>query len=119
MPLTGRDEKTLKHIYGPFLLASTESNIATGNSWDSGWVDVEGFPRVRAAIYADQSLDYHVEFSYDGENLDAESSSASTTANTGEGADWPTYGYYCKLVVANNSGSSTSVCRVRMYGVRT
>jgi len=100
-------------------LAHSEDNIADGDSYDSGWQECSGFQRVRAAIYADQSLDYHVEFSYDGENKDAESSSTSTTANTGEGADWPNYGYYCKLVVANNSGADTTVCRIRLFGVRT
>jgi len=100
-------------------LAHSEDNIPDGGSYDSGWQGCGGCERVRAAIYADQSLDYHVEFSYDGENKDAESSSASTSANTGEGADWPNYGYYCKLIVANNSGTDTSVCHIRLYGVRT
>jgi len=104
---------------GPAILAHSEANIAAGDSYDSGWQMCIGFNRVRAAIYADQSLDYHVEFSYDGLSKDAESSTASTTANTGEGADWANYSFYCKLVVVNNSGADTSVCRIRIYGVRT
>jgi len=108
-----------KNIHGLCLLARSEDNIADGRSYDTGWQRCDKYERVRAAIYADQSLDYHVEFSLDGENKDAESSSTSTTANTGEGADWPNYGYYCKLVVANNSGADTTVCRIRLFGVRT
>jgi len=104
---------------GPALLAHSEANIADGDSYDSGWRGCVGFSRVRASIYADQSLDYHVEFSYDGKNKDAESDVASTTANTGEGADWANYGFYVKLVVKNNSGADTSVCRIRLLGVRT
>jgi len=104
--------------FGLFLLARSEVNIANGDSYDSGWQSCYTLQRVRTTIYADQSLDYHVEFSYDGENKDAESSSASTTANTGEGADFACYGYYVKLVVSNPSGTDTSVCRLRLYGCR-
>jgi len=102
---------------GPNTLAHSTDNIADGDSYSSGWIHVEGFGRVRAMIYADQSLDYHVEFSHDGQNKYAESGGGSTSANVGEGADWANYGLYAKLVVENNSGADTTTCRIAFYGV--
>jgi len=112
----GPKEATRK-AFSPEKLDKSTSNIVAGGSYDTGWVSVEKFSRIRASIYADQSLDYHVEFSHDGSNIYAESSGGSTSASVGEGADWANYGYYAKLVVENNSGADTTVCRVAFYGV--
>lgn len=99
-------------LFNPAVLDESSDNILDTNSYDSGYKYCGGYTRVRAAIFADQVLDYRFVFSQNATDEAARTKSYATVANEGDAADVFVSARYVKLVVDNNSGADTTDTRI-------
>lgn len=98
------------------ILAAMETPLAAGASWNSGWITVDRYGALVMSLVTDVQLDVLVEWSWDGENVDANESDTVTTDLSPYGTEVRVKAPYCRITITNNSGADQTQMRFRMGG---
>lgn len=92
------------------------ANINDGSSYDTGWLDVTAYRRLRFMLTASQNLTADVRFRNDTNKVAGET--ASYIGGDYDGHDYATYGKDAKVLVSNSSGATATSVEICVSGVR-
>ena len=102
------------------VLASTDTPLANGTAWISGWFTVDRYAQVVITALADTAMEVRVEYSWDQSTVHAveviDYPKAGGTVGEGDGYVVDVVAPYARIKVTNNSGADQTSLAVRAAG---
>jgi len=98
------------------VLASTDTALAAGASWNTGWISVDRYGTLVFTLVTDVDIDVLIEWSWDGVNVDANESDTVTTALSPYGSEVRVKAPYCRITLTNGGTVDQTQMRFRMGG---
>jgi hypothetical protein len=111
LPVVDEVQKRAGDIW-PASLATTTALDDT-ESWNSGWVDTNGYSGIKVAVKTDQNGTFTVQWSPDGTNTDSTLTRYYRTSQIEAPHKFENMRRYVKITVNNNSGSNQTYLRVQ------
>lgn len=91
----------------------TLTPIANGGSYNSGWIDTDGYSAIKVAVKTDQNGYYEIQYSPDGVNIDSTLTRYYRTTQVEPPHKFENMRRYVRVIFYNNSGSNQTYFRLQ------
>ena len=118
--ILGERQRVITGVDLSSVLAATETPLAAGAEWISGWFSVDRYATMVMTVVADQILVLKVEQSWDGIEVDAQETrdypSLGSQLSTGDGYFTDIVAPFARLRAQNVAAVNQTLCRIRVAG---
>ena len=98
------------------VLASTDTALAAGASWTSGWITVDRYGTLAFTLVTDVQIDVTIEWSWDASVVDASQTDTVPAASSPYGATTPVIAPYARFRLTNSDTVDQTTMRFRIGG---